>query len=1847
MSFSNPVTNFIDNPNNKFEQAKGQLGEKLTTAVQSETGMSALETAKPVLGTLEKLSRAYRNVVAPALSAGLLMANTEYRRQNPNESIHDLYFGARKDSMASVSNKPGEEWRRAISPGRALVADIGQLAGGFRNKKFGTEKIDWSNAKEVDAFFSSGSAQFFSGIADLGFNMLDPLLVGAKAGKVAAVKNLSRSTKGAQGMARISADVADARAGKENSVTEIFKHVEENGDNLGLVVGGSKFIAGSANPDRLGQALIDANLVGGRALMADVIELAVNPSIKLKEKFTLSYPEISVQLDELQKRTAAMERSIASLGKETFIKPNMTPDEVRALEQANAKIIASKAKLDEAKKAEELAKAKANLASSETVEEVFGGVVGQTWAKSPTVERIRRESQTRAYKGLFLDVDPLTHGNLVRQVSDSVGTSAPMTRAILWLSPNSVLKELPSGFAWTGGTAATRSSGEVIARIRQAGKLGKLTAAEQMSLDAQYRGLTSKVERFNFLEDLEARTLESVVLKHAGRPLQEIPEAQRELIIYFAKRIVNDTKRAKYSSMKSVVDKHYTVTDSTGNAAGVKYLSSIIDDMAKQHALETRKSTVVTAADRAAVEATLKEVALNETQIPYMHMGIDARMFDRILSENTGAIRNAVEGIIDQGWTKKELTDILNTARDNGLVEGSGLTTSLMTAEKVIKPLYHSSVDALSAYYAYVWKPITLLSLKYTTRNVFEGALRTVASMADMNTNYGYSWSQMLQGEFSGALSAPGNFVSNVSTRKSARLNARALSEKNLELNSQQDVIERSITGSKTARKYAEDIREKGLDIAGQQEWHATDGIHLPLISLSNSFDAAKAFSNSADPVAQKLMQFIETKIRPVIFDPSGVKTKGTADFWDNLTSINFENALKGLDRSDSREILVSLQKYTDNIAKAREELLKQPQSNSATVQALVSEIDYMLERLGIHGDLLKVAIANKNELIVDVTEIASKTSAKTGLKMGKQGRLVLFGDVSIDASLGGQAGEMLRLTTSSSSSGGVQSLMMENKLTAHSYFDAGQVRKPLEPTDANYIPAHVEYVNNVIAKDPVYRVILEGKRDGLTPDEILSNIKTFLKSNTPDAIGWKKEARDVEYHHEARLGTYDENQHLHLMMAQTELYLPSYNLKNGETFQDIFQKVLDGKYTPEDSARIPYSERHTVVGAVKKTNLSAPNIYRNIVGAVFKFIGNLPETHLIRHPFYSMVHDSEAKRLTSVVIANARKDKPNITDKELESIIERSAGAIKTASTNRAYKELMQRLYSVERYTDTAQFLRFITPFYMAAQNSTRFWLGTSLREPAIAVQLAKAYNAPYRAGYVYDENGEIVGSGNPWSADSASQQIVLGAPSWLRNYTGQPNIKFNPVAFDVITQGQLGSIPTVGGPAGQFLATTALQYAAKNQDIDPWMRKNFGISLDVFSQKYVMPYYEKTAGASTFETLRKNFDPSNSWMTSAFAIIGAKSGKFLTRSSEDRFNTRYNSARDYVSTQMMLDGQAMDPVLIEKLSTELAMKALVFETFTAAGPGIAPIKVSNQSMDELRVTIAGYQDKFGYSDGSVRAAAAINNVYDTGAGTGIIRNLQAKNSTNKLGLIGSNATLRNLEPNLALVNEADLYFPDNPFVGELFNKADGSDYYSQISDDVLYGIEINGEPLKARSTNPAKLERQRQYNAAWALYYDNVAYIEEHAKKNNVTPGTDAYKNYYGVWKDNLEVKIGEQFPLWAQRENKITLGKSDQTIKIAQLFLEDEKFMKTVGKDSEAIKGLAIYLKERQIIIEQLQLNRERTGTVGLDTKANRYYLEWRDQMGQAIVKDYPEFKDMYNRYLADDELNIVESPSLGKG
>jgi len=64
---------------------------------------------------------------------------------------------------------------------------------------------------------------------------------------------------------------------------------------------------------------------------------------------------------------------------------------------------------------------------------------------------------------------------------------------------------------------------------------------------------------------------------------------------------------------------------------------------------------------------------------------------------------------------------------------------------------------------------------------------------------------------------------------------------------------------------------------------------------------------------------------------------------------------------------------------------------------------------------------------------------------------------------------------------------------------------------------------------------------------------------------------------------------------------------------------------------------------------------------------------------------------------------------------------------------------------------------------------------------------------------------------------------------------------------------------------------------------------------------------------------------------------------------------------------------------------------------------------------------------------------------------------------------------------------------------------------------------------------------------------------------------ENTYSPWKERLADFVGEQFPIWDTRENRITLQKSDKFIELAIYFTNDEKFMNTVGKKNKSIVGL----------------------------------------------------------------------------
>lgn len=148
--------------------------------------------------TLETAMVPYRNYVAPAIGAGLLAVNPEYQRENANLSGMDLIAKAFQEGRTVADGgvdeygrqAPTDKWRRKISPGQALIGDIGALIPGVQ----GSDKVDWRSQESINSFYGHGMPEFFSGASDLGFSFLDPTLALGKVSKAVRSSDLVTNT---------------------------------------------------------------------------------------------------------------------------------------------------------------------------------------------------------------------------------------------------------------------------------------------------------------------------------------------------------------------------------------------------------------------------------------------------------------------------------------------------------------------------------------------------------------------------------------------------------------------------------------------------------------------------------------------------------------------------------------------------------------------------------------------------------------------------------------------------------------------------------------------------------------------------------------------------------------------------------------------------------------------------------------------------------------------------------------------------------------------------------------------------------------------------------------------------------------------------------------------------------------------------------------------------------------------------------------------------------------------------------------------------------------------------------------------------------------------------------------------------------------------------------------------------------------------------------------------------------------------------------------------------------------------------------------------------------------------
>ncbi len=97
----------------------------------------------------------------------------------------------------------------------------------------------------------------------------------------------------------------------------------------------------------------------------------------------------------------------------------------------------------------------------------------------------------------------------------------------------------------------------------------------------------------------------------------------------------------------------------------------------------------------------------------------------------------------------------------------------------------------------------------------------------------------------------------------------------------------------------------------------------------------------------------------------------------------------------------------------------------------------------------------------------------------------------------------------------------------------------------------------------------------------------------------------------------------------------------------------------------------------------------------------------------------------------------------------------------------------------------RFFEPFYMAKQNTTKFWVGNVVRNPEVAVRMVQMYSIPYKLGAVYDreDNYKVVNRvgklNHPWNQKGLVMQFNY--PKWMVDNFFVLPILYNVISSDV----------------------------------------------------------------------------------------------------------------------------------------------------------------------------------------------------------------------------------------------------------------------------------------------------------------------------------------------------------------------------------------------------------------------------------------------------------------------------------
>ena len=140
----------------------------------------------------------------------------------------------------------------------------------------------------------------------------------------------------------------------------------------------------------------------------------------------------------------------------------------------------------------------------------------------------------------------------------------------------------------------------------------------------------------------------------------------------------------------------------------------------------------------------------------------------------------------------------------------------------------------------------------------------------------------------------------------------------------------------------------------------------------------------------------------------------------------------------------------------------------------------------------------------------------------------------------------------------------------------------------------------------------------------------------------------------------------------------------------------------------------------------------RQLINGIFHLLGTLPEDTWARNPLYVQLYRQDmARRLE--IISGLTGDK----------VLPAAQEAAMAAAHKTALREMKGILFNIERRTNLAAAMKYISPFFSAQENAYKTWLKLAAANPAIVNRGYNVWQAPNRSSLVTDQDGNVVPEG------------------------------------------------------------------------------------------------------------------------------------------------------------------------------------------------------------------------------------------------------------------------------------------------------------------------------------------------------------------------------------------------------------------------------------------------------------------------------------------------------------------------